>query len=90
MVDQPLWQQCLYRLESELTPQQLNTWIRPLHAIEDDGSIRLLAPNRFVLEWVNERLIDQITSILSQIGEGQAPRVSLEIGSLIPPSPPCV
>ncbi len=81
MVDQPLWQQCLYRLESELTPQQLNTWIRPLHAIEDGGSIRLLAPNRFVLEWVNERLIGQITNILSQLGDGAAPQISLEIGT---------
>ena len=29
-----LWQSCIHQLESELSEQQLNTWIRPLHAIE--------------------------------------------------------
>jgi len=75
------WQQCLKHLEGELTSQQFNTWIRPLHAIEEQQTLRLLAPNRFVLDWVNERFIPQITTILSRIGGETAPQVTLEIGS---------
>ena len=35
-VQNSLWQQCLRQLERELTPQQYNTWIRPLQAVEAD------------------------------------------------------
>jgi len=56
-----LWQQCLSQLENELPEQQFNTWIRPLHAIEKAESLTLLAPNRFVLDWVNELLVPVLT-----------------------------
>ncbi len=76
-----LWEKCLGRLEGELSPQQFNTWIRPLHAIEDGASLRLLAPNRFVLDWVNERFIEQINTIVVQLATGRAPRVQIEVGA---------
>ena len=40
-------------LEAELPEQQFNTWVRPLQAIEGDGALKLLAPNRFVVDWIN-------------------------------------
>jgi len=76
-----LWEKCLGRLEGELSPQQFNTWIRPLHAIEDGASLRLLAPNRFVLDWVNERFIEQINAVVVQLANGRAPRVQIEVGA---------
>ncbi len=76
-----LWQQCLEQLENQLNAQQFNTWIRPLQAVEEDESLRLLAPNRFVLDWVNERFIDNIRNIVTQIGTGDQHQVVLEIGS---------
>ena len=77
-----LWKQCVDRLETELTQQQLNTWIRPLHAVEEKGAIRLLAPNQFVLDWVNDRLITRISDIMSQLGNGSEPAVVVvEIGA---------
>ena len=45
-----LWNKCLKLLEQELSDQQLNTWIRPLQVIEDADTLRLLAPNRVVLD----------------------------------------
>jgi chromosomal replication initiator protein len=68
-------------MEGELTEQQLNTWIRPLHAIEDKQSLRLLAPNRFVLDWVKENFFKRIDEIIGNLAGPEAPRVSLEIGS---------
>lgn len=76
------WKRCLERLEGELSPQQFNTWIRPLHAIESDNDIRLLAPNRFVLDWISERYLSRIEELLSsgQINNNQI-TLKLEIGS---------
>ena len=79
-----MWDHCLNRLESELPEQQFNTWIRPLHAIEDSVSLRLLAPNRFVQDWVEENFLSRIREIVLLQNTDLA--VSLEIGSLKPTS----
>ena len=80
-MDHALWKTCLERLERELSEQQLSTWIRPLHGLDDAGGLRLLAPNRFVLDWVRKHHLAQIQSVLEQLRPEQPPRVSLEIGS---------
>ena len=76
-----LWQQCLVRLENELPEQQFNTWIRPLHAIENGDNLRLLAPNQFVLEWVRKHHFETISQTLHDLGPDTATRVLLDIGS---------
>ncbi len=74
------WQKCLERLEGELTPQLFNTWIRPLQAIENQDSIRLLAPNRFVMDWVNEQYFSSIHNHLNNI-IGNDCSLKIEVGS---------
>ncbi|MEJ5211112.1 MAG: chromosomal replication initiator protein DnaA [Burkholderiales bacterium] len=54
------WQRCLDRFSKELTPQQFNTWIKPLRAEEDEEGVRLLAPNRFVQQWVKDKFLGRI------------------------------
>jgi chromosomal replication initiator protein len=76
-----LWKKCLDHLESELTAQQFNTWIRPLQAIENDTRLRLLAPNQFVLDRVNERFIDHISELTARLTTGTSMQISLEVGS---------
>ncbi|RKZ34177.1 MAG: chromosomal replication initiator protein DnaA [Gammaproteobacteria bacterium] len=75
-----VWEKCLDRLEGELTPQQFNTWIRPLQAVEENGALRLLAPNQFVHDWVDTHLLSQISEVLTRIGPAQQ-RVLLQVGS---------
>lgn len=75
------WNKCADRLENELPQQQFNTWIRPLQSIEDAQSIRLMAPNQFVLNWVQNHYLNDITQYLQGIAGPNAPVVSLEIGS---------
>ncbi len=82
-----MWQSCLHRLEGELSEQQFNTWIRPLHAVEEDDALHLLAPNRFVLDWVREHYYQQITEVVSFQTRGHSARVLLEIGSTQRPTP---
>ncbi|MEK7796528.1 MAG: chromosomal replication initiator protein DnaA, partial [Pseudomonadota bacterium] len=75
-----LWKRCLDRLEEELSAQQFNTWIRPLHAVEDGRAVRLLAPNRFVQEWVKSRFFERIGELVGEYGGGKL-GVSIEVGS---------
>lgn len=79
-MSQSLWDQCLDRLESELSAQQFNTWIRPLHAVQSSDNFRLLAPNQFVLDWINENFFVRIQELISQLNGLEIP-VRLEVGS---------
>ena len=56
------WLSCLSRLENELPAQQFNTWIKPLRldSKTPSGQIALLAPNRFVLDWIKNRYLARI------------------------------
>jgi chromosomal replication initiator protein len=82
-----IWQSCLEQLEGELSPQQFNTWIRPLQAVEDSESIRLLAPNRFVLEWINHQYLARIQELVGALVNGRDCLLRLEVGSQPAPSP---
>jgi chromosomal replication initiator protein len=68
-------------LESELPVQQFNTWVRPLQAIERDGELRLLAPNRYVIEWLGENSLPRIRELLLEFAEGVAPDLVLDVGT---------
>ena len=90
-MSQTLWDRCLDRLESELSQQQFSTWIRPLHVIEDGDAIRLLAPNRFVLDRIKDKYLARIHELMAGISE-HSPQISVEIGSSqkleLPSAPP--
>ena len=85
-----LWKQCLTELERELSEQLFNIWIRPLHPVEENGVLRLLAPNRFVLDWVRKHHLAQIEAVLARLQSDPPLAVVLEIGSghAVPPAPP--
>ncbi|MFA6314163.1 MAG: chromosomal replication initiator protein DnaA [Sterolibacterium sp.] len=92
------WSACLNRFEKELPTQQYNTWIKALR-LENDGDdpasiaagspsptrLRLIAPNRFVLQWVRERYLDQI-QVLSRQYFPEPVSISLALGE--PPQQP--
>lgn len=61
------WSICLGRFQQELSAQQFNTWIKPLQFESNNGSWRLLAPNRFVMQWVKDRFLDRIKLIAEEI-----------------------
>jgi chromosomal replication initiator protein len=79
-----LWSHCISKLEGELPPQQFNTWIRPLQAVEGPSELRLLAPNRFVLDWVKQHFIGRIEEVVATQRDYPQLSVVLEIGSRKP------
>jgi chromosomal replication initiator protein len=81
LVEASLWSRCMRTLESELPEQQFNTWVRPLQALEGVGALKLLAPNRFVVDWVNANLLRRIGELLRDETTGGAPIITVEVGS---------
>jgi chromosomal replication initiator protein len=75
-----IWNNCLSKLENEISSSEFNTWIRPLQAVEIDGQLKLLAPNRFVMDWVKERFFTKIEEFVNEFSNGSLDLV-LEIGS---------
>ena len=74
-----LWNRCVRDLQAELPEQQFNTWIRPLQAIEDGDVLKLLAPNRFVVDWLQQHYIERILELVGDAGG--ASEVVVEVGS---------
>jgi chromosomal replication initiator protein len=83
---QSIWKLCAASLQDELPSQQFNTWIRPLQIDEAAApqELRLLAPNRFICDWVSEKFLNRIRELAShyhqdnnlQVAVGIAPRVA--------------
>jgi|TARA_R100001369_G_scaffold73082_1_gene101531 chromosomal replication initiator protein len=85
---QILWEKCLGYLQEELPAQQFNTWIRPLKLDTSQStgstttnSVCLLAPNRFVKDWVSDKFLDRIVDIYQQVC-GERCAVTVESGVL--------
>jgi chromosomal replication initiator protein len=80
-VQASVWDRCVRQLRSDLSEQQFNTWIRPLQVVEDELTLRLLAPNRFVVDWINENCMDQITALVDGSTVDEQFSVSVGVGS---------
>lgn len=59
-----MWRQCLNALQTDLPPDQFNTWVRPLQAHFENGQLHLYAPNRFVMNWVKDKYLPKIDDLL--------------------------
>jgi chromosomal replication initiator protein len=60
------WAHCSAHLERELTPQQFQTWIKPLGPVAfDEGAktLSIAAPNRFKLDWVKNQFSGRISDL---------------------------
>ena len=78
-----VWQKCLGLLQEEYPAQQFNTWLRPLQAETVDSTLMLLAPNRFVVDWVQKNFYPRIVELVGQISADEIKVVSIEIGSKV-------
>jgi chromosomal replication initiator protein len=80
-MSQAVWQQCLARLQDELPSQQFNTWIRPLKVNVEDRVIQLLAPNRFVQDWVRDKYFSRIRELVADYATDATQGVELIVGT---------
>jgi len=76
-----LWSKCLSVLQEEFPSQQFNTWIRPLQATIHNQHLVLLAPNRFVVDWVRKNFLNRIQELVAHYASSSEINVQLEVGS---------
>lgn len=76
------WKQCLEHLEGELPTQQFNTWIRPLQAVQEGATLRLLAPNRFVQDWIADKYLAVISGVVESLRPGEHFQIAVSVGSM--------
>jgi chromosomal replication initiator protein len=81
-----LWNQCIRVLQAELPEQQFNTWIRPLQAVDEGDVLRLLAPNRFVIDWLQQHYMERILEVVDDSNSNA--EVVVEVGSRDPSAGP--
>ena len=71
MTDLHFWGECKKTLEKDLTVEEYSTWIAPLLLEENNGSNPLsysvLAPNKFISDWVEDNYGSTIRERLSAI-----------------------
>ena len=75
-----LWARCLQHLQNEFSAQQYNTWIRPLQASSETATrLTLVAPNRFVRDWVNDKFLSRIRQVVCDVTGDISTEVLLEV-----------
>jgi chromosomal replication initiator protein len=62
------WLSCLEHFEKELSAQQFNTWIKPLSLESSHNAFEpvLVAPNRFVMQWVKDNFVSRIEQMAKE------------------------
>jgi chromosomal replication initiator protein len=75
------WTLCLQHFEQSLPQQQFRTWIQPLRAHREGGSLVLEAPNRFVLQWVKDRFLPVIEQLARDRNEAATVQLELTNGT---------
>ncbi len=78
----PLWQICLEQIAKEISEQQFNTFVRPLHAKIRNNELVLFAPNHFVKDWIKDRFLPRIEELVREKNTtSDKISIQLEIGS---------
>ena len=70
-----IWQQCLILLKEQFGEQDYNTWFRLLKARYQDGKFQIIAGNRLVQDFIQNKYFSQINNILNELTGG----VSVEL-----------
>ena len=83
MSDLHFWGECKKTLEKDLTVEEYSTWIAPLMLEENNGSNPLsysvLAPNKFIADWVEDNYGITIKERLSAITSNRDLNLQFEI-----------
>lgn len=75
-----VWPRCLERLEAEFPAEDVQTWLKPLHADVRADGLTLYAPNAFVVDTVHERYLGRIRELLAHYA-GEPLSVQVTVGS---------
>ena len=81
------WSQILASLQSELSNQTFNTWVKPLQTQEQDLHLQLFAPNKFFKNWVEDKYLSRIQELAKeQFGSTMQVSLSVSASQKVKPS----
>ena len=60
------WSKFTEKLESKLSQDEFNTWIRPLKGSLQKNKLEITAPNDFVLNYIVENLSEEINTVINK------------------------
>ena len=63
------WSECTEKLETKLSQEEFNTWIKPLRANINKNELEISAPNDFVLTYVKENIGQIIENLVNKSDE---------------------
>lgn len=75
-----MWQDCVSQLQHELPAHLYKLWITPLTAQLVDEQLVVIAPNRFICEWVKNNYLQRMQEIVSEFNGGRITHIVLEFG----------
>ena len=58
------WNKCSEKLENKLSQEDFNTWIRPLKGNLNKNTLEIIAPNDFILNYVETNLSNEIMQMI--------------------------
>ena len=64
-----IWRKCLKRLESELTVNDINIWLKPLQVIEDESNLTIIAPNDIIIDKINSDYLSLIRLAIKDVSQ---------------------
>lgn len=81
MLENAIWDHCLAGMKDKFSEQELVTWIHPLQPEINGNSLFLLAPNRFVVDWIKQNFLNDITKIVNEQNPTSPLSVIVKVGS---------
>lgn len=66
-----VWNSIKKKLLVRINPVLVRVWVEPLSARYEDGVVQLTAPNEFVLNWVQEHLLERIKDAAQEVLEAK-------------------
>lgn len=76
-----LWKNCLEKMRESVSEEDFSTWLSPLQAKQNDCNLVILTPNHFVLQGVQERFLEAIQRVYSELNRRPV-TITLKIGSI--------
>ena len=79
MTDTILWDKCLSAFNSLLSEKQMRTWFHPLEVIRKDKTLNVIAPNKFVMDVIENDFLVLIKDTVMNVSLNQVSEILLSL-----------
>lgn len=66
-----IWEKCLKRLESDLSVNDINIWLKPLQVVEQNNQLNIIAPNDIIIDKITSDYLSLIHLAIKDISDIQ-------------------